>query len=161
MIYSPIDPFKLIDILASVNSMELQELRTLYNEMLNKEKGPKVEMESDTESQAADQVFGIGGISINTNEGEKEPQVIKSGVSLNKSESGVLIIDYNRRKKYQEICDKLSKEKLEDPPEFDGAKLRQLQKEQSNNVSENAEVKGNRKHFLKTLFSMEPKKAKE
>lgn len=133
VLYSPIDPFKLLDTLAHVTQRDLQELRQLYNEMLQKERGLEVEPTIPTAPQK------------------------KTDYATSKDDSGVLIIDYTRREKYKEICKNLSKEKRE-IPEFDATKLRELQKKQSKSVSEDADVKANRKHFLKTLFTMDPKK---
>lgn len=158
VIYSPIDPFKLIDVLSNVTPKTLQELRTLYNEMLQKDKSKKV-IGDATEQIDGDKtkVFGVDGVEINTNpDGSKI--ISKGGVSVNKSagSGSVLIIDSQRKQKYQAIVDKLNSESKGPPPQFNSKKLRDLQKEQTKNVSEDEEVKKNRKHFLKTLFTMDP-----
>ncbi|MCJ8276416.1 MAG: response regulator [Bdellovibrionales bacterium] len=175
VIYSPIDPFKLIDVLSQVTNRSLQELRTLYNEMLQKDKPNKVTDVSDDVVEQIDadvnpkedlsptpdsRVFGLGGVKINTNTDGSKVITKGGGVSVNKSESGVLIIDYKRKEKYQQIVDQLKTENQTLPQEFDSKKLRDLQKEQSKNVSEDEDVKKNRKHFLKTLFTMDPKDSK-
>ena len=155
VVYSPIDPFKLIEVLSTVTSVEIAELRKLYNDML---KSKKETHNIDPMDAPADSII-LGGTS-SQKKSDNSKIITTGGVSLNKSAGGVLVIDYERKKKYQEICNQLNKEKKE-PPQFDSNRLRELQKMQSNSVKEEPEVKENRKHFLKTLFTMEPQKKPE
>ena len=153
VIYSPIDPFKLIEVLSMVTPLELSELRKLYNEMLQADRGVIENVEISPEP------VSINNTKIKINE-DGSKIITTGGSTVQKSGRGILIIDNERKQKYQEICNNLNKEQKE-VPQFNGARLRELQREQTENVSEDPDVKGNRKHFLKTLFTMEPRKTEE
>ena len=62
------------------------------------------------------------------------------------------------KSKYDKICQDLNK-KNEPKTQLDVKKLRQLQRAQAQESPEQPDVKENRKHFLKTLFSMDPAKS--
>lgn len=64
-----------------------------------------------------------------------------------------LISDVERKQKYEQFC-KMQKSTKPKNKVLDGKRLKRLQKMQAESVSEPEDAKENRKHFLKTLFSM-------
>lgn len=66
-----------------------------------------------------------------------------------------LIFDENRKSKYDEICANLEKPKNQGQV-LNAKALREAQKTQQSEIKEAPDVKANRKHFLKTMFTMAP-----
>ncbi|MCB0379161.1 MAG: hypothetical protein KDD33_11780 [Bdellovibrionales bacterium] len=170
VLYSPIDPFKLLTVLSSTTSTPLEALKKRYKEMMaqfqrNKEGSEDLIDEDETldfgkvtPPKAADhsEDFGV----IQSEERDPGPTVVRSKKEPHQHGS-VLIIDAGRKKKYDEICAQLPG-KPDGFEKFDGAKLRQLQSEQAKKMADDPEAANLKKlksHFLKTLFSMSPKKA--
>lgn len=180
VLYSPIDPFKLIDLLASTTPEDISDLRKRYNEMLNVDRGSQgpenkiasgvnyeinevthVSGDAGTKSEYGDTTV-VGKTSTTENvkiESEKNEYFQNSQPSAQPKKaqktSSVLVSDPERKKKYDQICagfekvDKVARN-------IDAKKLRSLQKKQSEEIKEDVSVKENRKHFIKTLFSMKP-----
>ena len=119
LLYSPIDPFKLLEILSQTTGIALAQLKQKYREVVMRERGQSV---------------------ANV---EKKP--------------GVLIIDNERKKKYDNICMNL-KEKNKDHAEFNPDKFREMQKAQSKAVVEDKGHRELKKNFIKTLFSADPRR---
>ncbi len=235
-IYTPVDPFKLIDLLAQTTDIDKIELRRRYNEMLASDRGARSKTDTDEEDGAVEQdsvkvrsrstgagrpgqknkkstdygqtqVIGKHRPSTKTevqdespdyygtvNPGDfseekettarknddKEPttdgsvsvqgqaSVPGQGSASNErvepeaaratnqnQETSTLLHDPKRKRKYDEITAKL-KAKGDQPTPMDVQKLREKQRAQAQEVSEDETIKKNRKHFLKTLFSISP-----
>jgi CheY-like chemotaxis protein len=215
-LYSPVDPFKLLDLLSTTTEVELPELRRRYNEMLNFDRGHKIKggvtqevsdtdradfeipkpNQKDTKDFGSTQVIGKkrkpAEVNYEVVKGKhKETETYVKGDPSAKEKSPFqrdpealdetpsedyakspghteleakktstdtqqdLIHDEERKKKYAEWTERMKKES--DPPlPIDIQKLRQLQSQQSKEIEETPTVKENRKHFLKTLFSISP-----
>ena len=181
VLYSPVDPFKLIDLLASTTEVPIVELRRRYNEMLEKEKAgapvskrnqsDTIEVKGDVSSKSETHkvsssqefgdttVFGKGGAvsddKIHVTGDTGSHPIAKESVRSKSSSS--LIHDEKRKNKYAEWTKRAEKENAEFVKKtVDVEKLRASQKKQSEEIQEEPEVKENRKHFLKTMFSMNP-----
>ena len=91
-----------------------------------------------------------------------EGVAVEGSIAENSSSesSSPLIYDNNRKSRYDSIVKKLD-ESGQKPTPLDVEKLRSKQKEQSSKVEEDKSVKANRKHFLKTMFSMKPEDVKK
>lgn len=191
VLYSPVDPFKLIDILASTTEVGIIELRKRYNDMLASDRGEapvidgsapdveepedpnfkKVSERKESAEYGATQVIGkkrkagetevefesVKGqkADMGTYKKPEDSTVRKSGTENS------LLYDEARKKKYDEWAAKSKAENPNPPEAVDIQKLRELQSKQSEEIEEPVSVKENRKHFLKTLFSMDPNKVKK
>ncbi len=206
-LYSPIDPFKLIDLLAHTTELDKIELRRRYNEMLQKDRGGFKKpgaSEEDAETDVSDapsenplareqrknqqkdygstQVMGRSSKKATNQISNESPEfygTVEMGEDAEPSpstqeipsketfaaepnpvadqaSSDSLINDPVRQKKYQELAEKFKKANGEPKP-IDIQKLREKQKAQAQEISEDPKVKLDRKHFLKTLFSISPK----
>ncbi|MEM7647207.1 MAG: response regulator [Pseudomonadota bacterium] len=187
VLYSPVDPSKLIDVLAHTTDVDIADLRQRYNDMLDHDRGASISVKGAVEdddlnfkkvsSSEKSQDFGstqvigkkrkkgeetIDYVAIEGKEIEgeayKKPDV---GVKSRSHASSPLIYDESRKKKYDELTKKL---KAENPPSdkiVDIQKLRELQNTQSQEITEDKSVKENRKHFLKTLFTMDTNSVKK
>lgn len=180
VLYSPIDPFKLIDVLAHTTDVDITELRRRYNEFIELDRQSKNKGNQYLKGSCDNSIgktYISGGDSSSRDSGEKIP--IKSPVSQNprpeesefkavvgnedvevskeakkdsKKKDSVLIDDPVRSKKYDQYLKTVERPE-EAPLVMDGAAVRGQQKRQAEQVHEGEEVKKNRKHFLKTLFS--------
>lgn len=182
VLYSPVDPFKLIDLLASTTEVPIVELRRRYNEMLEKDRDSSPTpakaggLSSEEEESGPGHTVNPGDIK-NTKDDHGNTHVFGSGMqaaeepisvtgdahgkvinpSNKKGAPSSLIHDEKRKSKYAEIEARLKKENDPNRPKaVDVQKLRDSQRKQSEEVAESPTVKQNRKHFLKTLFSVSP-----
>ncbi len=197
-IYTPIDPFNLIDLLAQTTELDKIELRRRYNEMLVLDRNgkgkpigggdvavvgdlkpnygetqvvgkehtkPKIKIEADSPDfygtvnpdDIPDEPVGRGSAESET---EVEGAADQSSDPTASQEKVTLINDPFRKRKYDEITQKLKTENKQPIP-IDVQKLRERQRAQAEEIQEDSTIKSNRKHFLKTLFSMDPKQVKK
>lgn len=214
-LYTPVDPFKLIDLLASTTDIDIIELRRRYNEMLARDRGKigakglsgeessaqdnfELGQGDGSEKKTADygqtQVFGRdkkahdtrvddveekqsrdveldddldehkhrnrGGVELTTKPATTHAVPPSAEEASQKSkkvqQSSSLIYDEERKKRYKEWTDRMNASG-EKPNAIDVQELRKRQMEQAQQIKENPKIKNNRKHFLKTLFSIDPK----
>lgn len=181
VLYSPIDPFKLIDLLTNLTGEDIVNLRRKYNEMLQKEKGekpPDVDFGAtrvvgkQVKAPATIYIPGeapperLGDEYIEESYPHAKPEEYYEEVKESRKDippeptpvsQGVrnIISDEQRKKKYEKISAQLKRENT-DIKVLDSKKLRALQKKQSEKIQESQQVKENRSHFLQTLFTMNP-----
>ncbi len=159
VLYSPIDPFKLIDVLAHTTDVELVELRKRYNEYIEQDRKSKkggsqfVHGTSDLKDKQKTYISGSGQKTSPPSKGEsKKEDLIPDKKTKMKTGKAGLIDDPKRSQKYKEFLKNV--ERPDEAPEVvDAHKMKSKQKLQSKEVQESDEVKKNRKHFLKTLFA--------
>ncbi len=234
-IYTPVDPFKLIDLLAQTTDIDKIELRRRYNEMLASDRGSRGKTNNNGEVEVSDsadpktrsnntdgpvsknkknkkddygqtQVIGKHRASTKTEVQKEDPdyygtvnpediseeskstrkkgesEAATNGKTSVQEETGgvesgataddvierqeaaattatpktnTLLHDPKRKRKYDEITARLKAEG-DQPTPMDVQKLREKQRAQAQEVSEDETIKNNRKHFLKTLFSISP-----
>jgi len=128
-LHSPVDPGQLIDVVASTTDLDIEDLKRRYKQL----------------RRLKDKDFTIlqGGM------GEEDENMA--------SEAHLIIHDPGRKEKYNEICRSLGKTG-KGHKQLNTQELRQRQKQQMAELKEDDVVEKQRKHFIKTLFSMEPKK---
>lgn len=191
VLYSPVDPFKLIDILALTTEQDKVELRRRYNEMLELERGNRrTRLESDFKIEVKGGVDGFGGNdgpgavkgvgferdhseqvresqAPNLKETVKDSAVQKSHqsqIDVNQIEkkrgTSNLIFDAKRKSKYDQIAKQLKQENPTPSP-LDFETLKRKQRDQAGKIVEKQSIKADRKHFLKTFFSMSPSDVKK
>lgn len=199
VLYSPIDPFKLIDVLAATTGVDVQELRSHYNQvvlrdrkigadkmwvesgqqddygtttLINSEVASQEQQYQNTDAAPAAETH----IQLGKEAPEPETHVASSVTTPLSAETVVQrplnpnqesdvqkvttetgSVDPVRKKKYDAICAELKKNSKPHKA-IDGQKLREKQAMQSREVKEDVGVRENRKHFIKTLFSMVPNK---
>ena len=133
VLYSPIDPFKLIEILSKTTGMELNELKERYRELLGRDRG------------------------------QQETQVVTSQQptigSSSQQPRETLIIDSTRREKYDSIVVGLKEKNKEHQKDFDTKRFKELTKVDPELLQqEDPEQKALKKNFISKLFSATPKK---
>ncbi len=174
VLYSPIDPFKLIDVLADTTETSITELRRRYNESIELDrKSTKAQVLRGTSDRTNDSISVTGHVQpknvessdipikeTKTNWSHKEEGNKQSSTEQKKENQSTLIYDSNRSEKYKNYLKNVKKPE-DSPDTLDGHRVRKLQKQQSEQIHENDDVKKNRKHFLKTLFSTNPEDVKK
>ncbi len=128
-LHSPIDPVQLIDVVASTTSLEIEDLKKRYKQMRRfKDKDLDIDQSGITE-------------------GDKDST----------TKDHFLIHDPGRKEKYDKIYQAQKLARVEHK-QLNTQELRQRQKLQMAELKEDKAVEKERKHFIKTLFSMDPKK---
>lgn len=169
VLYSPIDPFKLIDLMVNLTGRDIVELRHKYNEGLLKDKPepPPIDYGITTvvgkQTRPPEMVY-VGGVVAPKEELEDDPNFADEenaedeesrSFNMEPTPSRSIIFDESRKKKYNQICSELGKEKS--PQKIlDTKKLRDMQRKQSEKIQESPIVKENRSQFLQALFTMKP-----
>lgn len=128
-LHSPVDPVQLIDVVASTTDLDISDLKKRYNSLRRSKDG--------------EYIIAQGGSDLDE-EGES-------------AKNHSLIHDPSRKEKYDKICqdsNQIGRERTQ----LNTQELRQRQKLQMAELKEDKAVEKERKHFIKTLFSMDPKK---
>lgn len=128
-LHSPIDPMQLIDLVASTTNLDVDDLKRRYKQ-LRRHKEPDFNIAQDGVVEAEEEA---------------------------RSDAHFLVHDPGRKEKYDKICQSHKESGIEHK-QLNTQELRQRQKLQMAELKEDKAVEKKRKHFIKTLFSMEPKK---
>lgn len=181
VLYTPIDPLKLIEILGAVTDEDVADIWRRYREMTKSGKKGSSEVggeyaPNEEISNQPSQVTAKSNSEVITGRVTQPVQKTDAATSsepgvnnvksskLNPAGSGfgdVLLFDSKRKSRYDDICAKM--EPIDRKKQnLDVKEMKRLQENQLSELSkEDLKAKKERKHFVMTLFSTDPSEIKK